>query len=576
MKKVYIILIAIIAGAAIWGLPSCTKYADPPPYFEEIDTLKTLVGRKVLIIGVDGFASAAVQKIAPAKLASILQKSKYSWDAVSDVPSNSATVWKTLTSGVGSEKHMVLDSTFMKQVPDDVEGQFQKAYPSIFNLMLSSAKPDYRSCLIANWASLGVSAVPETETKVLTNSDLATKDSLVNRLKATKAHDVYMVEFSDLLRTGIQYGFSEMSSQYRDAVNKLADYLTEIINTLKARPEYDKTEEWMVIITGTNGGVNNSYNGGTVPEREVPLIYYNERFKPVEFSAQGLYSSVEIGVGSSKDVSTKATVANATEFDFGTTGEYTVQFKYYSTVKSQYPVFFSKIQGGLNNNGWAIFTNNSGIWCLQLGNGSTTRYQTSDAGDVHNGQWHTLTFVVYDSASKRWAKRFTDGRRINEGSTTRDLAGKTLSSPAPFTVGYGGDPSQGAIRARFADITFFNAALDDATIVANLCNTDILNTHPKKGNIYAYWPCNDGMKNVFNNWVNPARPLTLSNSFTWTSAIAPCSIANATPKANAIQTRFQIPDISRQVFYWLGIDVQKNWGLDGVLWLDKYETEFFR
>ena len=77
-------LAIILLMLTIFTIPSCKKYADPSPYFEDtLATVKPLV-RKVLIIGVDGAVGAEYKIIQPSVLVGLQAHSKYSWDAVSD------------------------------------------------------------------------------------------------------------------------------------------------------------------------------------------------------------------------------------------------------------------------------------------------------------------------------------------------------------------------------------------------------------------------------------------------------------------------------------------------------------
>ncbi|MBO9593815.1 MAG: DUF4983 domain-containing protein [Niabella sp.] len=565
---------------------SCKKYPDNPPYFQEIDSLRLPPNRKVLIIGVDGFASAPAQAIAPAKLIALLQKSKYSWDAISDKPSNSATVWKTLTSGVQSTKHKVLDSSFAQTQTGDDEHQVVKKYPSFFNLLLSSTKPELTNSFIGRWDDIYKMAIPEVEDRLILGSDQLVKDSLVKRIKSAAISDITLVQFSDLAGAGVQYGFSENAPGYKTAVEKLADNLSEIIDALKSRPGYNKSEEWLVIITGTNGGVDHNYTGGTVPERTVPLIYYNERFSRQEFSAQGIQLNVTLNNKGATAIRAKLDPSAADMFNFGSqtygATQYTVQFKILTSSTASYPVFFSKSGPSLGDaTGFAVFlTGSSGLWQMNLGN---RRMQTA-AKKINDGAWHTCTFVIYDSidgagAKKRWVKRFTDGVRINPEDVSRDVTGMNLTNTRDVILGFADFTSGGntePVPINFQDVAIFNTALSDAEVASMVCMPD-LTKHPKVANLKGYWPCNDGFQSQFANLVNPAQPFNLSGNFIWANLKQTlCSYPSSNPKPGAIQTQFQMPDIIQQTFYWVGVTVPNSWGIDGTRWLQNYETEFYQ
>ncbi|MGJ7031179.1 hypothetical protein [Niabella hirudinis] len=579
----YVLLVTFFIGLFS---ASCKKYPDNPPYFQEIDSLRPPPNRKVLVIGVDGFASGPTQAIAPAKLMALLQKSKYSWDEISDRPSNSATAWKTLTSAVQSSTHDIIDSSFIPTQTGDNEHQVIKRYPSIFNLLLSSTKPEITTGFIGRWSKIPEFLIPEVDNPLVLNTDQAVKDSLVGRLKAAEAADLTLVQFSDPVQAGIQGGFTATAAPYKAAIEKLADNLDEIINTLKARPGYNTSEEWLVIITGTNGGVNNSYANGTVPERAVPVIYYNERFKPLEFSAQGINLNVTVNNASGNVIRAKLDDDASGLFNFGlqTYGqpEYTVQFKMNTTSGASYPVFFSKSGPSLGDaTGFAIFlTGGSGSWQLNLGN----RRMQKQFIKINDGEWHTCTFVIYDSinssgAKKRWVKRFTDGKRIEPDDVSRDITNFNLNNTRSVILGFADFTSggnTGAAPINFQDIALYQTALTDEEVAATTCAAG-MKAFPQQDKLIGFWPCNDGFQTQFANTVNQAQPFNISGNFSWLNlGKTHCSMPPPTPKPGTVQTQLQVPDIARQLFYWMGITVPNSWGISGTMWLDQYETEFYR
>lgn len=572
----------LIGTLAILYLTSCKKYADTPPYFEEIDTLRVPPNRKVLMIGVEGFSSKVVQEVAPAKLMALLQKSKYSWDAISDRPSNSATGWKTLTSGVQSSKHAVYDSTFRQDLDHDAtEGAVIRTYPSMFNLLLSSTKPDLKTSVIARWPALVQEGMPEVSNSIVLSSDLAIKDTLVQRLKTTK-DDIVVAEFNDLAVAGVQFGFTKNAPEYVAAINKLADYIDEIMTSLKSRPGYNSTEEWLVIISGINGGTAKSMDGGTVDERQVPLIYYNERLKPLEFSAQGINLNVTMqGNSGASLVRARLSTDASNLFNFGRqvagSKQYTVQFKMLTTTTASWPVVFSKSGPSLGDNtGWSVFLDGGGgNWQLDFAGRRMQRAFTK----VNDGNWHTCTFVLYDSINRRWIKRLTDGKRIVPDDVSRDITNFNLSNTRQVTLGFADFTSGGNTLntppITFADIAIFDTAMSDDEIASNLCVP--MPGHIRLKNLIGYWPGNDGFQNLFSNSVNPQQPFVIQGAINWANLNkVPCNITNTTAKAGAVQTQFQTVDVPQQIFYWMGVSVPASWGIDGVKWLDKYEIEFYQ
>ncbi|RYZ50207.1 MAG: hypothetical protein EOO14_19660, partial [Chitinophagaceae bacterium] len=141
MKKVTVYIFSAIAILVLYALPSCKRYYDPPPYFEEPGDTARPSARKVLIIGIDGAVGSAYKTIQAPVLEGMKAHSKYSWEAVSDEVTTSAASWKTLVTGISYGRHTISDSTFIYTQPPggDLHGEI-KSYPSFFNYILSSSR----------------------------------------------------------------------------------------------------------------------------------------------------------------------------------------------------------------------------------------------------------------------------------------------------------------------------------------------------------------------------------------------------------------------------------------------------
>lgn len=556
-------------------ISACKRYDDVPPYFEpEGDTTKP-TARKVLIIGIDGAVGSEYKIIQAPVLESMKAHSKYTWEAVSDEVTTDAASWKTLMTGISYGRHAISDSTFIySQPPGSDEHGVIISYPSFFNYILSSSRPDLKTVFISQWSTLLNRLVPEVEAKVLVQSDLAAKDSAVTRLKGTNA-DLTIVHFNSPAVAGRGSEFSATSATYKEAVLQVDGYIGEIMTALKSRPEYNKSEEWLVIITGTHGGNGNSYGGPSEKETNVFSFYYNENMKETELIKGGAFSGVQL---KGRDESTiKAQVLDDGGLYDPGTGQQTVQVRVKGTA-GYYPHFFSKMDRWPSTPGWSMFSA-GGNWAISVR--STTsgeRRIQGTAPTIFDNQWHTIIIVFADSASKRWLRRYSDGKRFNqEDITSLYNNGGTITSTSPLTLGWQADPGMPAVTFYTADAMIFNTALTDDEITQTQCLSDITQ-HSKYSNLIGYWPGNDGFGSRLRNMA-PGKNFhfVLGGPFQWENLEdLPCSTP-AVPSDPKVKSLFvKNVDVVTTAFYWLRIPVKTTWGLEGATWLQQYEVEFVK
>lgn len=573
-KEIYIISIFVLALLLVMVISGCKKYADPPPYFEDnTDTVRPS-SRKVLLIGIDGAVGSEYEAIKPPVLVDMKSHSKYSWEAVSDESTTDAASWKTLMSGVSYFHHRISDSTFIYTQPIG-QGEHDPiaVYPSFFTYLLTSSRADAKTTFITPWQTMLNQLVPEVADKVFASDDAAVKDSTVSRLQNAN-QDLIVVDFDGVAKAGIADGFSASSQGYVDAVKKVDSYIGDIMKALKARPEYNKKEEWLVIIAGTHGGKGNSYGGPSQEETNVISFFYNENFQEKEFIRGGAFSGVEI---KNRDAATIKAVLedNGEDYNPGT-GEQTVQIKVNGSA-GNYPHFFSNEEKWPSTPGWSMFTG-GGDWAISVR--STTsgemRIQGGGSGGFNN-QWHTLTVVFSDSASKRWVIRYTDGMRISITDVTSIYNnGGSVTSSSPITIGWQADKGQPAVTFYPADIMIFNTALSDEEVANGLCLKDI-KQHPKYSNLIGYWPGSDGYGGRIKN-LAPGRSadFVLQGAYKWNTVTdLPCTIApNDDP--NVESKLVKAVDIVPNIFYWLRVTINDTWPLEGSEFLSKYDGEFIK
>ncbi len=575
MKKSKIITGGVaILGLLLMATPSCKKYADPAPYFEENPDTLTINSRKVLIIGIDGAVGAEYKTIAPPVLMGLKTHSKYSWDAVSDETTTDAASWKTMMSGISYSRHQIKDSSFIFSQPaGGAQHTAPAIYPSFFTYLLTSSRADTKTSFISSWGTMLDRLVPEVEDKVLAASDAAVKDSAITRIKK-ESSDLVVVNFNGVAVAGQAGEFSASSASYKDAVLKVDGYVGELMTALKSRPEYNKKEEWLVIITGTHGGIGNSYGGPSEKESNVFSFYYNENLKEKELTRDGAFAGVELK-GRDAEVIRAQALNDGGLYNPGT-DQQTIQLRVKGTA-GYYPHFFSKMEKWPSTPGWSMFSA-GGNWAISVRSTTSGEKRIQPGSPViFDNQWHTITVVFADSASKRWVRRYTDGIRHDQTDITSHYNnGGTIASPSPLTLGWQADPGMPAVTFYSADAMIFNTALTDEEIANGVCLKDI-NQHPQIANLIGYWPGNDGFGGRLKNKApGYTTDFILDGGYQWTGIPElPCTIApNTDPVKESLLVKSV--DVVPTIFYWLQVPLNESWGLESTNWLAKYEAEFVK
>lgn len=554
--------------------PSCKKYADPAPYFEENPDTLLVNSRKVLIIGIDGAVGAEYKTIAPPVLEALKAHSKYSWDAVSDEATTDAASWKTMMSGISYSRHQIKDSSFIFSQPaGGAQHTAPAIYPSFFTYLLTSSRADTKTSFISSWGTMLSRLVPEVEDKVLAASDAAVKDSAITRIKK-ESSDLVVVNFNGVAVAGQAGEFSASSAGYKEAVLKIDGYVGELMTAMKSRPEYNKKEEWLVIITGTHGGIGNSYGGPSEKESNIFSFYYNENMKEKELTRDGAFAGVELK-GRDGEVIRAQALNDGGLYNPGT-GQQTIQVRVKGTA-GYYPHFFSKMEKWPSTPGWSMFSA-GGNWAISVRSTTSGESRIQPGSPViFDNQWHTITVVFADSASKRWVRRYTDGARHDQTDITLHYNnGGTIASPSPLTLGWQADPGMPAVTFYSADVMMFNTALTDEEIANGVCLEDIAQ-HPKIANLVGYWPGNDGFGGRLKNKApGYTTDLIMGGAYQWTGIPElPCTIApNTDPVKESLLVKSV--DVVPAIFYWLRVPLNDAWGLESTNWLTKYEAEFLK
>lgn len=550
----------------------CKKYFDPPDVFEE-QTVINVKKKKVLLIGIDGLTGVDLKTIAPPKIQSILSNSKYSYDGWADAPVSDAGSWKNIMTGVTVGLHGVVDSTFdvssadLGQEHDDLA-----VYPTFIERLQASGKMKY-SAAITSWPKLSEQVFIYTDNPIVVANDALVADSTLKKIGESRM-DLIIANFNGANKAGLAYGFDANVPQYRTAVLQLDTYIGQLLDGIKARKDYAK-EDWLVIITSTHGGEGKTYPPLSKRSRNIFTIYHQPDFVGKELPAQPIVDAVNLP---SKNTTAKLAAADASIYNLGTTGNFTIQFKInLKTVSSgsSHAVLLSKTNAAYGSvNGWQfMYEASTKYFRVLLGNGtqSVLKFLVGNIPAEVN-QWYTLALKVYTQGTTRYAQLYNNGKAVgtptditgfNMGLTTTDLVVGSIAS------------SLGTCSQTVSQIAIYNTALSDQAIQDFVCMDAISTTDANYNNLIGYWPCNEATGSVFKNMAPGAtgKDLTITTAnnatFSWAS-VAAWSCAN-----NKLYLT-QNSDISQQIYYWFGTNIDTKWVTNGKVWLSDFEADFIK
>ncbi|SDJ38398.1 Concanavalin A-like lectin/glucanases superfamily protein [Pedobacter sp. ok626] len=546
-------------------LMSCNKdFENKIDLSAKSDSLTGYRAPKVLYIIVDGARGASVNATKAIRVPDLEDNSLQSYASVSDESGLPATTWADMLTGVKKNKHKVTKADF--------SGNNLANYPMFFKY-IKDKNASLRTAAFASTPVFSTNLVSNADVNLsFNNDDAAVKNAVINELKEEKA-TVVLAEFSGVDRAGKQYGYDASVKAYSDAIYQTFDDINEMVNTLKQRKSYE-AENWLIVVASNQGGnfsIPPAQNDGSLfsnPLLNSFTLLYNSRFSYQFFSRPNAAAVPYEGkaiVYSSKTIFGTIPVSESAIYNFGTTGEYTVQLKMKLLKRGDLnPAIIAKSDNTANSTaGWSFILSNGSVnWRMQLAGTSAT----GPALDLDT--WYTLTGKLYMDGTTRRMKVFTNGV-LN--STVAQAANGT-STTAPLNIGYSPSYTTGNDASKLiTDVRIYNTALSDDYIAANYCKTDVKPTDVYYKNLIGYWPSMDGIGNQLMDHSPSKRNFTLTGAYSWTP-FNELSENLCSDLPDDIYTRMPNGiDIPSFIFGWMGIQ-SLGLNLDGKTWVPTYRS----
>jgi len=243
---------------------------------------------KVLLIGVDGLRSDAVQATPTPVLDGLAKVGVVDWgtSVISPGVSQSDTVsgpgWTTFLTGTWADRHGVLDNTF--------KGRDRKRAPHCFELA-KQRRSELKTASLVCWLPLQDHVTNAADINVIVRpipsesengqTSWAEADRTLVRLACDTLRnepvDFVFVYIGAVDVAGHRHGFHPSVSQYTEAIEVADQQIGELTQTLTQRKS-SSDEDWLIIISTDHGGKGTGHSNGREDPNvfQVPMIVSGE------------------------------------------------------------------------------------------------------------------------------------------------------------------------------------------------------------------------------------------------------------------------------------------------------------
>ncbi len=244
--------------------------------------------RKVLVIGVDGCRSDALQQAVTPNIDSLVAKGFYSYNSWHCDITVSGPSWSSIMCGVYHNKHGVTGNSY--------SNSNYNVYP-YFPKRAKEIKPNLKCIQYTEWAPMSDNVYNDGWDSKLKGPDGATSttgDAAVAQIQDPDV-DVLFTYFDAVDLSGHATGFTPNNTVYINAIQNVDVQIGRIIHQLRLRPTYAQ-EDWLVLLTTDHGGIGTGHGGNTITERNIWWIGYSDRgiAKQISGPDPGTYNTASL------------------------------------------------------------------------------------------------------------------------------------------------------------------------------------------------------------------------------------------------------------------------------------------
>jgi len=227
--------------------------------------------RKVLILGLDGVRSDALQAATTPNIDALIADGFYTYDSWCMGITVSGPSWSTIFTGVWYQKHGVTDNSYA--------GSNYNNFP-YFPKRAKEIYPSLYAAQVVDWAPMSDQVYNDgyNQKIVRTTNDLAAMLTATKLQLQNPDLDVLCLHPDNIDQAGHSSGFSPSNPAYMAAINSVDTWVGEVIAALKARPTY-ADEDWLILVVTDHGGIGTTHGGNSDEERHIWWIASGNRVK---------------------------------------------------------------------------------------------------------------------------------------------------------------------------------------------------------------------------------------------------------------------------------------------------------
>ncbi|MEO0404665.1 MAG: alkaline phosphatase family protein, partial [Bacteroidota bacterium] len=296
--------------------------------------------KKVLIIGIDGTRSDALEFANTPNIDGLIANGLYSPDALSDDITISGPAWSSILTGVWADKHLVTGNGFSD---DDFD-----TYPTLFTY-IEAFNPDLHTASICHWSPINNNIIQgATDFSLNVSSDAALSAQTVNYL-TNQDPDCMFIHFDEVDGAGHGNGFSVNVPQYIAAIENVDFLIGPILTAIEQRPTYQQ-EDWLILLTTDHGGLGTSHGGTSIDEQKVFFIASGNSVPQQLLEASTITISDDPFNCLGEDIprldfdgdDDRVEIASNSLFNFGTTQDFTVECRVRTQVAADVSIVGNK------------------------------------------------------------------------------------------------------------------------------------------------------------------------------------------------------------------------------------------
>jgi len=232
--------------------------------------------RKVLIFGLDGIRSDALQQANTPNIDALIATGFYTYDSWNMGITVSGPTWSTIFTGVWFPKHGVTDNSYA--------GSNYNKYP----YFLSRAKqvnPNLYGVQLVTWSPMSDQVYNDGyNQKIIRANDFTQWHPAVETALQNPNIDVMVAYTNYVDGVGHSTGFSPSNPAYMKAIEEIDKWVGAVMADVKSRPDY-ANEDWLILLTTDHGGLGTSHGGNSNEERHVWWVAAGNNVNPKQMIA---------------------------------------------------------------------------------------------------------------------------------------------------------------------------------------------------------------------------------------------------------------------------------------------------